>query len=75
MKFNLSGRKWSRVGYSGARLKYIKYYIKLLYSKLFGAKNTSKKETNKPEINKKKIKRNKFGYPVYYSDNQESRNH
>ena len=65
MKFNTSGRKWERVGHGGARLKFIKYYIKLLYSKLFSAKNTSKKESNKAEITKKKIRRNKFGFPTF----------
>ena len=62
------------MGHSGTRLKYIKYYIKLLYSKLVGKKNSNKKETNKAEITKKKIKRNKFGYP-FYQDHNEYRNH
>jgi len=52
------------MGYYGARLKYIKYYIKLLYSKLVGEKNSNKKELNRAEITTKKIIRNKFGFPV-----------
>ena len=65
MKFNTSGRKWERVGHGGARLKFIKYYIKLLYSKLVGKKNPIKKETNKDEITKRKVRRNKFGFPTF----------
>ena len=61
------------MGHSGTRLKYIKYYIKLLYSKLVGKKNSNKKETNKAEITKRKFKRNKFGYP--YIDKNEYRNY
>ena len=61
------------MGHSGTRLKYIKYYIKLLYSKLVGKKNSNKKETNKAEITKRKFKRNKFGFP--YIDNNEYRNY
>ena len=64
MKFNTSGRKWERVGHGGARLKFIKYYMKLLYSKLVGKKKANKKELNKAEITTKKIIRNKFGFPV-----------
>ena len=64
MKFTSNGKKWFKMGYYGARLKFIKYYIKLLYSKLVGEKNSNKKELNKAEITTKKIIRNKFGFPV-----------
>tara|TARA_B100001094_G_C18120973_1_gene766837 strand:- start:1236 stop:1400 length:165 start_codon:yes stop_codon:yes gene_type:complete len=53
------------MGYNGTRLKYIKYYIKLLYSKLVGKKNTNKKEQNTSDLVEKKIKRNKFGFPTF----------
>ena len=64
MKFTSNGKEWFKMGYCGARLKFIKYYMKLLYSKLVGKKNSNKKELNKAEITTKKIIRNKFGFPV-----------
>ena len=54
------------MGYYGERLKFIKYYIKLLYSKLAGKRNTNKIKSNRSEITEKKIKRNKFGFPVLH---------
>lgn len=54
------------MGYSGTRLKFIKYYMYLLYSKLVGKRNTNKIKSNLSEITEKKIKRNKFGFPVLH---------
>ena len=66
MKFTLNKKELVRITPCSARLKYIKYYMKLLYSKLVGKKNSNKKELNKAEITTKKIKRNKFGFPVLH---------
>ena len=64
MKFTLNKKELIEMTDSSARLKFIKYYIKLFYSKLVWKKKANKKETNKAEITTKKIRRNKFGFPV-----------
>ena len=60
----ISGSKWGKVVASGARLKYIKYFIKLIQSKKLGKNNSNKNKLNSSEIIEKKIERNKFGFPI-----------
>lgn len=64
MKFTLNKKELVKMADSSARLKFIKYFIKLFYSKLVWKREANKKETNKAEIATKKIRRNKFGFPV-----------
>ena len=60
----MSGSKWGKVVASGSRLKYIKYFIKLIQSKKRERNNSNKNKSNSNEIIEKKIKRNKFGFPT-----------
>jgi len=60
----ISGSKWGKVVASGARLKYIKYFIKLIQSKKSEQNNSNKNKLNSSEIIEKKIERNKFGFPI-----------
>jgi len=48
----------------GARLKYIKYFIKLNYSKKSEQNNSNKNKLNSSEIIERKFERNKFGFPT-----------
>ena len=69
----MSGSKWFKVGFGGARFKFIKYLIKLFQYKKSAPNNSNQNKLNSAEIKVNKIKRNKFGYPMY--DNHESRNY
>ena len=59
-----SGSKWVKMVSCGARLKYIKYFIKLIQSKKSKQNNSNKNKLNSSEIIEQKIKRNKFGFPT-----------
>jgi len=59
-----SGLKWVKMVLCGARLKYIKYFIKLNYSKKSEQNNSNKNKLNSSEIIDNKFERNKFGFPT-----------
>ena len=60
-----SGTKWGKVVASGARLKYIKYFINLFSFKKSEQNKSNQNKLNSPEIKEQKITYNKFGYPIY----------
>ena len=62
---SICGSKWDRLVECGARLKYIKYLIKLFSFKKSEQNNSNKNKQDSAEINPNKINRNKFGYPIY----------
>lgn len=66
----MSGSMWGKVVTSGARLKYIKYFINLFSCKKSSKNNSNKIESNSSEINQNKIIYNKFGYPIYMDRNK-----
>jgi hypothetical protein len=61
----MSGLEWVKVVANGARLKYIKYFNKLIHSKKSEQNNSNKNKSNLREINQTKLNYNKFGFPFY----------
>jgi hypothetical protein len=61
----MSGKKWRKVDYGGARFKFIKYLVKLFHFKKSAPNNSNKNKSDLAEIKEKEIKRNKFGFPIY----------
>lgn len=60
-----SGSMWGKMVASGARLKYIKYFIKLISFKKSDRDQTKQIESNSNKLINKKIEYNKFGFPIY----------
>ena len=59
------GSLWGKMVASGARLKYIKYFIKLISLKKSDKDQPKQIESNSDKLINKKIEYNKFGFPIY----------
>jgi hypothetical protein len=59
-----SGSLWGKMVASGARLKYIKYFIKLNWFKKSDRDQPKQIESNSDKLINKKIEYNKFGFPI-----------
>ena len=59
------GSLWGKMVASGARLKYIKYFIKLISFKKSDKDQPKQIESNSDKLINKKIEYNKFGFPIY----------
>lgn len=58
------GSLWGKMVASGARLKYIKYFIKLNWLKKSDKDQPKQIESNSDKLINKKIEYNKFGFPI-----------
>lgn len=59
------GSLWGKMVASGARLKYIKNFIKLNWFKKSDRDQPKQIESNPDKLINKKIEYNKFGFPIY----------
>ena len=59
------GSLWGKMVASGARLKYIKNFIKLISFKKSDKDQPKQIESNSDKLINKKIEYNKFGFPIY----------
>ena len=60
----MSGSMWGKVVASGARLKYIKYLIKLISFKKSDIDQQNQTKSNSDKLINNKIEYNKFGFPI-----------
>lgn len=58
------GSLWGKMVASGARLKYIKNFIKLNWLKKSNKDQPKQIESNSDKLINKKIEYNKFGFPI-----------
>ncbi len=69
----MSGSMWGKVVASGARLKYIKYLIKLISFKKSNQEKSEQTKSNSDKLINNKIEYNKFGFPIYIDRNKQKK--
>ena len=69
----MSGSIWGKVVASGARLKYIKYLIKLISFKKSDIDQQNQTKSNSDKLINNKIEYNKFGFPIYIDRNKQKK--